>query len=135
MTETPGKAHRNNFGALRLMLAYAVIISHSPEMLDGNPSREPLMALGLHFTFGGLAVDGFFIISGYLIASSYLSSRSLAQFFTSRVLRIYPAFVIAFLICILLVGPIAGGTLGALNARGWLSVFAKMISLGSPELP
>lgn len=135
MTEIPGKTHRNNFGVLRLMLAYAVIISHSPEMLDGNPSREPLMALGLHVTFGGLAVDGFFIISGYLIASSYLSSRSLPQFLTSRILRIYPAFVIAFLTCVFLIAPIAGGMLGALGVRGWLSVFAKMISLGSPQIP
>jgi peptidoglycan/LPS O-acetylase OafA/YrhL len=135
MTETPGKLHNNNFGALRLMLAYAVIISHSPEMLDGNPTREPLMRMGLHVTFGGLAVDGFFIISGYLIASSYLSSRSLVQFLTSRVLRIYPAFIVAFLICLLLVGPIAGGTLDAFGVRGWLSAFANMISLGSPALP
>jgi peptidoglycan/LPS O-acetylase OafA/YrhL len=135
MTEPPGKLHHNSFGALRLMLAYAVIVSHSPEMLDGNPSREPLMAMGLHVTFGGLAVDGFFIISGYLIASSYLSSRSLAQFLTSRILRIYPAFICAFLLCILLVGPIAGGMLDALGVRGWLAAFAKMISLGFPEVP
>ena len=135
MTERPGVAHNNNFGALRLILAYAVIVSHSPEMLDGNSLREPFTALGLHFTLGGLAVDGFFIISGYLIASSYLSSRSLIKFLTSRVLRIYPAFLVAYLICVFLVGPTGGGSLGEVGARTWLFELVKMISLAPPELP
>jgi peptidoglycan/LPS O-acetylase OafA/YrhL len=135
MTQNPGKGHLNNFGALRLLLAYGVIVSHSPEMLDGNPLREPLMAFGLNVTFGGLAVDGFFIISGYLITSSYLSSRSLGTFMSSRVLRIYPAFLLAFLICIFFVGPTAGGSFNPIGGWGWLSMFGKMISLAPPELP
>jgi peptidoglycan/LPS O-acetylase OafA/YrhL len=130
----PRKEHHNNFGVLRLMLAYAVIVSHSPEMLDGNPLREPLRMLGSQETFGGLAVDGFFIISGYLIASSYLSSRSLVKFLSSRIFRIYPAFLVASLICIFLVGPMAGGSLDAMGTWGWLSAFGKMLSLASPEM-
>lgn len=135
MTEKPGDLHQNNFGALRLILAGAVIISHSPEMIDGNPSREPLMALGLHVTFGGLAVSGFFIISGYLIAGSYIASQSLGLFLRSRILRIYPAFVVACLLCIFVVAPFADGTLGELSVRGWLAMFGKMAALIPPEIP
>ena len=135
MTEKPGKAHQNNFGFFRLLFAYAVIVSHSPQMLDGNPAREPLMALGLNANFGGLAVDGFFIISGYLIASSYLSSRSLLRFLTSRILRIYPAFLIACLICIFVVAPIGGGALGALSPRDWIISAGRTLLLMPPSVP
>lgn len=127
--------HNNNFGALRLIFAYAVIFSHAPEMLDGNRLREPLTALGSHLTLGGVAVDGFFIISGYLVASSYLSGRSLATFLINRVLRIYPAFIIASLVCIFLVGPLAGGHLTTVGERGWVFDAAKLFLLHSPDLP
>lgn len=135
MTEKPGKAHHNNFGFFRLLFAYAVIVSHSPQMLDGNPAREPLMTLGLNANFGGLAVDGFFIISGYLIASSYLSSRSLWKFLKSRILRIYPAFLVACLICIFLVAPIGGGALGTLGLRDWLIGLGRTLLLMPPSVP
>jgi hypothetical protein len=34
--------HANNVGLLRMILALLVIISHSPELIDGNRSREIL---------------------------------------------------------------------------------------------
>ena len=87
----------NNFGVLRLLFAFAVIFSHAPQMIDGNFSREPFISLGASMTLGMFAVDGFFIISGYLLAGSYLSTNSLRKFITSRILRIYPAFIAASL--------------------------------------
>lgn len=87
---------RNNFGTLRLLLASLVIVSHTPEMLDGNRSRELLTMLFGTLSFGELAVDGFFIISGFLIAKSMILGGSLKVFFVKRVARIVPGFMAAF---------------------------------------
>jgi peptidoglycan/LPS O-acetylase OafA/YrhL len=127
--------HDNNFGLLRLILAYCVIASHSPEMLDGNRTREPLNQIGSTITLGGLAVDGFFILSGYLVASSYLNRRSITNFLFSRILRIYPAFCVAYLVCIFWVGPYSGATLGTITGYGWAAIIAKMLLLAPPHLP
>lgn len=51
----------------------------------------------LHFP-GWLGVDLFFIISGYCIAMTALSSNSVADFLAKRFARIYPAYVFCGLI-------------------------------------
>jgi peptidoglycan/LPS O-acetylase OafA/YrhL len=96
------------FGMLRLLLAAAVVIGHMPEMVDGNRSREPLTLVFGTLSLGELAVDGFFIISGFLITASYLRSRSVDSYLRRRVARIYPAFIVAFLICAFIVPLLAG---------------------------
>jgi peptidoglycan/LPS O-acetylase OafA/YrhL len=98
----------NNFGVLRLILASLVIVAHSPELIDGNRSRELLNRLFGTITFGELAVDGFFLISGYLILNSYQNSQSIKDYFVKRVLRIYPAFIVASLLGVYLLLPISG---------------------------
>lgn len=126
---------KNGFGAMRLLFAFCVIFSHAPQMIDGDFSREPFIALGANMTLGMLAVDGFFIISGYLLAGSYLSTSSLRDFLTSRILRIYPAFIVASLICIFLVAPISGGNLQSLGLKEWLVSGARLFLLMPPEVP
>lgn len=130
-----GDVHHNNFGAIRLLLAYAVVASHAPQMIDGSFNHEPLVALGSHITLGSLAVDGFFIISGYLIANSYFAKPSLVRFLSARIFRIYPAFVVACLICIVVVAPLSGATLANLPSRWWEITIGKLLFLVSPEVP
>jgi peptidoglycan/LPS O-acetylase OafA/YrhL len=92
----------NNFNMIRLVLACLVIFGHAPELMDGNRSREPLTALFGTLSLGEFAVDGFFVLSGYLISQSWLSKPSVFGFLKNRVLRIYPGFIACVLLVVFL---------------------------------
>ena len=85
----------NNFDSLRLMMAVTVFLAHT-YALSGNPS---LAALGYIFD-AKIAVQCFFVISGFLIFMSYENCRSLTEFFQKRARRIYPAYVVVILLCV-----------------------------------
>ena len=101
--------HRNAFGFLRLLLASLVIVAHTAEIADGDRKRELLTRLFGSISFGEFAVDGFFILSGFLIAASFLSDPSLGGYLTKRIARIFPGYIICSIICMVLVGPLGGG--------------------------
>jgi peptidoglycan/LPS O-acetylase OafA/YrhL len=105
----PAESRANNFGVVRLILAALVIVSHSPELLDGNRSREIATSIWHTLSFGEIGVDGFFVVSGYLITQSFVNSADTWSYFRKRLLRIYPAFVVASAVCIFVVAPLGGG--------------------------
>lgn len=92
----------NNFDALRLVAALAVILGHSCVLL-GRPELVPLI-FGIGIQELGVCV--FFVISGYLIVGSWERSRSLPQYFTSRVLRIFPGLILVALFSAFILGPL-----------------------------
>jgi len=94
----------NNLNLLRFVLASLVIFTHSMG-LTGNGDQEPLYHLTGQ-SFGSLAVDMFFVVSGFLIAKSWLSRQDLFRFFSARILRIYPGLLVCVLLSVLLLGPI-----------------------------
>lgn len=100
----------NNFNLVRLFFAALVIFTHSYAIYDGHPYRDILYRLTGSLSLGDVAVDGFFIVSGFLITGSYLQSRSPWHYFKKRVLRIYPAYLACYLICITLVASFSGAT-------------------------
>jgi peptidoglycan/LPS O-acetylase OafA/YrhL len=122
---------QNNFGFLRLLFATLVIVSHSAEIIDGNRSREALTSLFGALTFGELAVDGFFLISGYLVAKSWENSASNADYVLKRVRRIYPGFLVAFLICVFMVGPFVGANI---RSGGILKTISDAAFLRPPRM-
>ena len=124
----------NNFGALRLLLAMLVIVSHSPELVDGNRSREILARVVGSFSLGEVAVDGFFLVSGYLITKSWVQSRGIASYLSKRVFRIVPAYLVAFLLCVLVVAPLAGAVESPASPPTALRLVSEMIWLSPPHL-
>jgi peptidoglycan/LPS O-acetylase OafA/YrhL len=93
----------NNFTALRLALALAVIVSHAFSITTGSLENEPLMR-STGFTLGEHAVNGFFAVSGFLVTMSF-DRRGWRDYVVARALRIVPALVAATLVTALVLGP------------------------------
>jgi peptidoglycan/LPS O-acetylase OafA/YrhL len=121
----------NNFGFLRLLFATLVIVSHSPEVVDGNRSREILTRLFGTMSFGEVAVDGFFLISGYLITQSFVRSESPVAYLVRRVLRIVPGYGVSFLLCVVLVTPFVRNS-GVLSFQDLKQLLPDLLTLSPP---
>jgi peptidoglycan/LPS O-acetylase OafA/YrhL len=99
---------RNNFDLLRFSLAALVIFSHSFALLSGSNATDPLYRLTRgQIAFGELAVDGFFILSGFLVTHSWTKSPALGTFLLKRASRIYPGFIVVTILTAVLLFPIA----------------------------
>ena len=93
----------NSLNLMRLFFATLVVFSHAFPLTAGSNAHEPLFLFSKgHTTFGRLAVDAFFSISGFLIIRSYLVAPTIDEYFRKRVLRIYPAYIAAIAISALL---------------------------------
>ncbi|MDX9964219.1 acyltransferase family protein [Desulfobacter postgatei] len=93
----------NNFNLIRFIAAFLVLFGHSFPIVNGPKLVEPLQN-AIHMTWGAIAVDIFFVISGFLIAGSFFSRKKIIVFLWARILRIYPALIINILFCVFVVG-------------------------------
>ena len=82
----------NNFDLLRLILAIIVVIVHTAELSQ----IEALVNVSQYFS-SVIAVDAFFIVSGFLIFMSFDNSSTLGKFTIKRVRRIAPAYSVVIL--------------------------------------
>lgn len=102
-------SRNNNLNFIRLALATGVILSHSFPLSRGASATEPLVTLTRQqLSLGSLAVDFFFVISGFLILQSWERSGSLWDYTKKRFLRIYPGLIGALAFCILIAAPLGG---------------------------
>jgi peptidoglycan/LPS O-acetylase OafA/YrhL len=95
----------NNFDFLRLSAAIFVIITHSFSLLNLDQA-EPLTKISGGLNFGTVGIDIFFVISGYLVLSSWDRNPKLKIFFKNRILRIFPALTIVICVTALFLGPL-----------------------------
>ena len=96
--------HDNFFTPLRLLFAIIVVFGHSFNVAQRAADLEPLF---FHHRYSYLAVNLFFIVSGFLVTKSILFRGDLTEFGTARVLRIYPGLFVLILFVMLIMGPLA----------------------------
>jgi peptidoglycan/LPS O-acetylase OafA/YrhL len=125
----------NNFNFIRLCMAVLVIVGHSFEIVDGNRHREPLSRIFHTLSLGELAVDGFFILSGYLIVKSWERRPNLLSYIKKRVYRIYPGFVVASLISALIVGPLGTRAAAYFSQFDPFAYLVSLLFLFEPAVP
>jgi len=100
--------NRNNFTAMRLIAATAVIWGHSFALTRGHGMHDPIGVFWGGQTYSGtIAVHIFFVISGFLVTRSMMTARSLVDFVLARILRIFPALVVCNVLVIVAVGWLA----------------------------
>jgi peptidoglycan/LPS O-acetylase OafA/YrhL len=120
----------NNVHLFRIVLAILVILSHSYPLVEGNEVNEPFQRIAGHLTLGRIAVDCFFLLSGFLITASWERNPSVRDFFARRVSRIYPGFfAVTFLSCFVLVPAVKG--IDSVTYDGFLSALWDSIWLRS----
>lgn len=87
---------KNNFDFIRVLLAFIVFVGHL-----GALSASKDLKIFEHSPVE-IAVFGFFIVSGFLIARSYDRSSSLKSYLKKRILRIVPAYLLVVFLCAIL---------------------------------
>lgn len=139
----PETLHRNNFDLLRFLLATSVIFCHCYAIYYGwerFAKLEPFMNWsGGKISIGSTAVNFFFVISGFLIVRSFEYSAKFWDFLKKRVLRIYPGFIVVYILGFFIFGPIGHMKVWNLSAYAeflksipYKRELANMLSLQSP---
>jgi peptidoglycan/LPS O-acetylase OafA/YrhL len=107
---------RNSFDLVRLAAACTVLASHSYS-IAGLPADEPARRFTSYQSMGELALDVFFVLSGYLVAGSWTRGGGAADFVAKRAARILPALWMVVLASVFVLGPLAT----TLSLRGYFA--------------
>lgn len=97
------EGHDNFFTPVRLLFALMVLVGHAFVVVLGNSSDEP--SIFFHYKPSYLAVNLFFIASGFLVTKSMLYREDVAEYGAARTLRIYPALIIHVFFVMFIIGP------------------------------
>jgi peptidoglycan/LPS O-acetylase OafA/YrhL len=93
----------DGFGLMRIAAAVMVIFAHSFPLSRG--AEDPTWQRGsVIISFGSAAVSIFFVISGYLVLSSWMRDPNPLRFAVRRVARIWPGLLVMLLVTTWIVG-------------------------------
>ncbi len=84
--------------SLRGIAALSVLFWHYYLVLNDDPTK--IFKPYLFFMYGTGAVILFFVLSGFVLASSYQTNKGYRDYITRRLFRIYPAYYFALLLSI-----------------------------------
>ena len=97
---------QNNFTLIRIIFAWSVLYGHSYAVQKTPGIDDPLNSIFQGSVWvGALAVNGFFAISGYLVAASFVK-RGVIDYTISRILRIFPALTVCVFASVFILGPL-----------------------------
>ncbi len=94
----------NNFNLIRLLAALCVLFSHSVAVL-GLPSQQEFFFDHVGLSLAEMAVDVFFVTSGFLVTASLINRRDVIAFLWARALRIYPALWVMLALTVFVLAP------------------------------
>ena len=97
--------HDNYFTPLRLIFALLVVLGHAFVITLRDLQGEPSVFYDYGFSY--LAVNLFFIASGFLVTKSMIYRGKRSSFLAARLLRIYPALIIHLIFILFIIGPLA----------------------------
>lgn len=98
----------NNCNLVRFLAASAVLVGHAM-LLTSAPGTQDLASYP-GAKVGMIAVNIFFILSGFLITRSVLNKGSLIDYFVSRGARIFPGLAAMALFLTYVIGPAVSNT-------------------------
>jgi peptidoglycan/LPS O-acetylase OafA/YrhL len=114
----------NSFQLIRLVLAVAVLYRHSFDLLATGHADVVLDLIPPRTHLGRIALCFFMVVSGFLVAHSWTQSAGWRDFLWRRVLRVYPAFVVASVLSAFVAAPLGSrdpaGYLAAIDILGFL---------------
>ena len=101
-------SHRaNHFDTLRIIAALSVICAHSIPLTYGPAVLDALWGFSHgQATIGFVAIQVFFVVSGYLITASYRHRPEPRRFIRARFLRLVPALLAVLWLLAFVVGPL-----------------------------
>lgn len=85
----------NNFAGVHIVAALMVVVGHEFVLLGNMPPT--ILGVDIH----GLGVRILFLVSGYLVSSSYLRTDSPRRYIWRRLSRLYPPLIICLIVTIL----------------------------------
>ena len=95
----------NNFNLIRFTAASAVLLDHSFALVAQGHAAGGLIDME-RLEIGRLAVDVFFIVSGFLVTRSVLTQPTLVDYAVARFLRLFPALLVATIGIAFVLGPL-----------------------------
>jgi peptidoglycan/LPS O-acetylase OafA/YrhL len=123
----------NNFNLLRLLFALMVVVYHAIALANVPSWQGAEQATSL---LAELGVQGFFVLSGYLVFASLQRSNSIGLYAQKRARRLLPGYAAVVLLCAagaLAFSPAAREDLAAVaRYLGWNLVFLNFME---PNLP